>query len=350
MAKGKKTGAGETLSQLKADLKAGSFRRMYVLFGEEGYLLEYYRRQLRKKLVEGPAEDFNYHKFQEENWNLEELSEAVEAVPMMSEHTLVEIVDLDPFSRPDSERQKLMGILSELPDYCTVVWIFDVVAWKPDKRMKKLWEVMEPALQVEFTRQPESQLIPWIRRHLAAGQKTMSDELCRYLIMQTGGSMTILAAELEKLLCYTDQPEIVKKDIDDVVIPVMEAAIFDITKDVGAKNFDRALQKLRDLLRQDTEPIAVNAVIGRQLRQLYGAKLLAERGKGPYDLVKLYGIWDSAAREIYGQAKGVSKEMLRKGMLLSAQTDYAMKTSGGDSAALLEMMVLELAQACGGTR
>lgn len=349
VARTKKAGTADGYTQFKAELKAGTFRRMYVFFGEERYLLENYRQQLRKKLVSGPAEDFNYHRFHEENWDVDALAEAVEAIPMMSETSLVEVVDIDPFTRPESERQKLTEIFSSLPDYCTVIFIYDAVAWKPDKRMKKLWSAMDAvALQVEFTKQPEAQLIPWIRRHLATAEKTMSDELCRYLILQTGGSMTVLAAELQKLMCYTDQPQIVKKDIDDVVIPVMEAAIFDITKDIGAKNFDAALTKLRALLRQEAEPIAINAVIGRQLRQLYGAKVLAEHGKGPYDLVKLYGLWDSAAREIYNQAAGFRKPMLRQGILLSAQTDYAMKTSGGDQEQLLELLIIRLAESCGG--
>ncbi len=349
MAKSKKAGA-EGYNSLKAELKAGAFHRMYIFFGEERYLLEYYRQQLRKKLVSGPAEEFNYHRFQEENWDVDALAEAVEAIPMMSERSMVELIDLDLFGRPETERQKLTELIGNLPEYCTLVCIYDALSWKPDKRMKKLWGAIETAaLEVEFSKQPESQLIPWIRRHLATGQKTMSDELCRYLILQTGGSMTVLAAELQKLMCYTDQPQITRHDIDAVVIPVMEAAIFDITKDIGSKNFDGALRKLRDLLRQDTEPIAINAVIGRQLRQLYGAKVLAEHKKGAYELGRLYGLWDSAAREIYSQASGFRKPLLKQAVQLSAETDYAMKTSGGDQEQLLELMLLRLAQGCGGT-
>ena len=40
------------------------------------------------------------------------------------------------------------------------------------------------------------------------------------------------------------------------------------------------------------------------------------------------------------------KHFLRRAALLSAQTDYAMKTSGGDQEQLLELMVLKLAAAC----
>ena len=336
---------------LKSELKAGVFRRMYVFYGEEDYLRENYRKQLRNKLVSGPAEEFNYHRFTEENWSLEAISEAVEAVPMMSEYSLVEISDVNLFQRPDSERTQLSELLTELPDYCVLLLIYDALEWKPDKRIKKLWEpISRQALEVDFPRQPESQLLPWIRRHLATGKKAMRDDLARYLILQTGGSMTVLAAELQKLMSYTDQQEITRNDIDAVVIPVMEAAVFDITGDLGRKDFEGALEKLRNLLRQDTEPIVINAVIGRQLRQLYGAKILSDHGKGPFDLAKLYGIRDFAAREVYQQARGFQKSVLRQAILLSSRTDYAMKTSGGDAAELLEMMVLRLGALSGGTR
>ena len=354
MAKGKNTASTAAgYAALKAELKAGTFRRMYVFYGEESYLLEHYRGQLKKKLVSGPAEDFNYHRFTEENWSVEALSEAVEAIPMMSQYSLVEMIDVDLFDRqrPDSERQRLAEIFAELPEYCAVVCIYDAAPWKPDKRMKKLWEAVEQtALIVEFPKQSERELIPWIYRHLAQGNKTATDDLCRYLILQTGGSMTILAAEIDKLLSYSDQPAITRHDIDAVVIPVMEAAIFDITGEIGKRNFDGALQKLRNLLRQDTEPIAINAVIGRQLRQMYCAKVLSEHGKGPYDLAKLCGIRDFAARELYTQARGFDKPVLKQAAGLSAETDYAMKTSGGDQTELLEMLILRLAERSGRSR
>lgn len=346
MAKKKSAGTGG-YEQFKAELRSGQFHRIYAFYGEESYLRDHYRGQLKKKLVDGPAEDFNYHRFTEENFSLEALSEAVEAIPMMSEYSLVELLDVELFQRSESDRNALAEIFDHVPETCVILLVWDAMEWKPDRRYKKLWGAMEKnLLQVEFQKQPESQLVPWIRRHLAAGHKTMSDDLCRYLILQTGGSMTILASELEKLLCYSDQPEIVRQDIDAVVIPVMEAAIFDVTKDIGRKDFNGALQRLRDLVRQEAEPIAINAVIGRLFRQLYAAKVLQEHRKSAYDLAQLYGLRDFAAREVFNQAGGFRKQLLRRAALLSAQTDYAMKTSSGDQEALLELMVLKLAAAC----
>ena len=352
MAKKKRKDEIDSYGLFKQQLKNGEYRPIYAFFGEESYLTDNYRRELKKRLVDGPAEDFNYHRFTEENWNVEALAEAVDAIPMMSEYSFIEIVDMNLFSMDESTRNALAEIFSSMPEYCVILLVYDAVPWKPDKRMKKLWgSISDKLLEVEFEKQSEAQLIPWIRRHLATAKKVMSDELCRYLIMQTGGSMTTMAAELQKLMSYTDQAEITRKDIDDVVIPVVEAEVYKITKDIGGKNFDEALQRLRDLVRQDVDPIMINATIGRQMRQMYVAKVLQENKKGPYELKELCDIrWESQAKELYNQSAGFRKQLLRRAALLSAETDYAMKRSAGDKQELLELMILKLAKACMGGR
>ena len=339
----KKTNS-EDYQLFKQELKQEHFGRMYVLHGEESYLVESCRNALKKKLVSGFAEDFNYHRFNGESWSIEAFQEAVEAIPMMSETSMVEVSDINFFGFPESERNMMTEIFSDIPDYCTIVFVY-TGEWKPDKRIKKLYAAMEAVAKVfELSKQPESELIPWIRRELRKAGKDISDDLCRYLLLQTGGSMTTIAAELNKLTAYTDQPQICRKDIDDVVIPVLEAAVFSITKDIGAKDFDAALVKMKNLLRQDTEPIMINAVIGKQYRQMYMAKVLSEKGKGAYEFGKLSGLWDSAAREIYGHARGFKKQQLRDCVTLCAETDYQMKLSNTADEILLESLLLRMGQ------
>lgn len=328
----------------KDDLKSGQFKRVYVLHGEESYLVNSCRTALKKKLIDPLTEDFNYHRFTSENFSLEAFSEAVEAIPMMSEFTLIEITDINFFAFPEDERNFMAEIFSDVPDYCTILFVYDAVEWKPDKRVKLYTALKGIVSEIELNKQSERELIPWIRRTVGAYKKVMQDDLCRYLINQTGGSMTVMAAELEKLVHFTDQTEITRYDIDQVVIPVLEAAIFDITRAIGDKDFDSALLKLKDLLRQDTEPIVINAVIGKQLRQMYLAKILAEHGKDAYELTQLYGIRDFAAKQVYQQARGFKKPQLKEGCRICAQVDYDMKTSGGNGEDLLETALLQIAQ------
>ena len=333
--------------QMKADIKNDQLRNLYVFFGEERYLLQHYRSELRRKTVAGPAEDFNYHCFTDETWSVDAFADALDAIPMMSERSFIEIIDINLFDKQwsDSDRQQLAELFSGLPDYCTVVLVYDAIAWKPDKRMKKLWEPISKAgLEVEFKIQPEHQLIPWILRHLAHYGKTMSSDTCRYLILQTGGYMATLAAEIEKLCSYSDQQTLNRNDIDEVVIPVLDAEIYHISDAIRQRDFELAIRKLRSLLQQNIEPILINAAIGRQLRNLYIAKVLAEHGRSALDLMKLCGISENNAKWIFNQATKFKKPVLKEGILLCADTDLSMKSTGADSAELLEMIVFQLAE------
>lgn len=331
-----------------AELKSGSFHQAYAFYGKERYLLEFYRRELRGKLVSGPAEDFNYHRFTEENYSLEAFSDAINAIPMMSEYSLVELVDVDVFSQSTADCKVLAEIFENLPDYCVLLLVYEDAAWKGEKLTQKRWAGLnEKLLQVEFSTQTEQALVPWIKKHLKTGNKTISNDLCRYLIAQTGGAMTTLNAELEKLVCYSEQEEITRADIDAVVIPVLEAAIYQLTDDILKKDFGGALQRLQALLRQEYEPTAINGSIGTQLQQLYAAKLLQEHGGSAFDLTKIYPRVKSwQARRVYAQAGSFHKTLLKRAMLICAETDYAIKTSGGDKEELAQMMILRLSEAC----
>lgn len=338
----------EGYQQFLSELKSGSFHQVYAFYGKERYLLEFYRRELRSKLVSGPAEDFNFHQFTEENYSLEAFSDAVNAIPMMSEYSLVELVDVDVLSQSAADCKLLAEIFENMPEYCVLLLVYEDVDWKGEKLAQKRWAgLTKMLLQVEFSTQPEQALVPWIKKHLKAGDKIISNDLCRYLISQTGGSMTTLNAELEKLICYSEESEITREDIDAIVIPVLEAAIYQITDDILKKDFDGALQRLQTLLRQEYEPTAINGSIGSQLQQLYAAKLIQAHGGSAFDLTKIYPRVKSwQARRIYAQAGAFHKPLLKRAMKICAETDYAIKTSGGDKEQLVQMMILRLAEAC----
>lgn len=84
-------------------------------------------------------------------------------------------------------------------------------------------------LAVEFAKQEGRELINWVRRHFLRRKKEIDDRLCEYLIFITGGTMTALSTEIEKICAYTEETVIRRADIDALVEPVLDAVVFDIT-------------------------------------------------------------------------------------------------------------------------
>lgn len=341
MAKKQETGG---LAALKADLKAQQFRRLYLFYGEERYLLEHYLALLQKKLLDGPAQDFNYHRFPQGSAELQTLTDAVESVPMMAEHTLVQVDDLDLSKLSESFRDGLTALLSDIPDYCTVVFVFDTVPYKVDGRQKKFKAALEQGLAVEFARQSQRDLTAWIRKHALAAGKDISDKACEYLTFRTGGAMTTLASELDKLTAYAAGHEITIQDIDAVVIPVLDAQVFDMTDAIAAGNFDKAASVLGDLFHMQEAPIKLLAVLGKQLRQIYSARLALEAGKSASYLMDLWGMRSAyPAERLMQSARRFSLPWCRRAVIRCAETDLAMKSTGADGEDLMIGLLMELA-------
>lgn len=329
---------------LKAAVRNKNMDRLYFFFGEETFLMSYYLETIRKLLLDPLTESFNYHRFTSENFDLAAFLEAVENLPMMAEHTLVQVDDIDLFKLNESEREKIAAVFSDIPEYCTIVFTYLTIEWKPDKRMKKLWEQIDShGLAVEFRKQDIRELVPWISRHFAAQQKKISNDLCTYLIDITGGTMTALSGEIQKICAYSGTQEIRKSDIDAVTEPVLDAVVFQMTDRISQGAYEKAFQSLNQLLKMQQEPLAILGALGSHFRRLLVGKCLLERGKSAFDLQKLCGIPDYPARKLMESARRMDKAFCGRASELVLETDYRMKTSFDDSQRLLEMLVLQLA-------
>ena len=118
-----KTTPDKGYQKLKSDLAAGELGQVYIFHGEESYLREYYLGEVKKALVPAGFEEFNYHKLDGRTITMAELSEAVEAMPMMAERTMVVVTDCDRFKLAEDARTMLISMLEDFPEYCCRVFV-----------------------------------------------------------------------------------------------------------------------------------------------------------------------------------------------------------------------------------
>lgn len=342
---GKQNESGLALQELKAELKAKTPGRLYFFHGEEVFLLRHYTGQLKKLLVEPLTESFNYHKLTAETFDLDVLADCVENLPMMAQSTLVCVDEIDIFKFNEGDREKVISVISDIPEYCTVVFCYGTTPWKPDKRLKKLYEaVTKYGKVVEFCKQERRDLVPWIIRHFAANGKQISQELCLYLIDITGGTMTALAGEIAKICAYSGADAICKSDIDAVTEPVLDAVVFDMTELMSSGQYGKAMLKLDQLKKMQQEPLAILGAIGLHFRKLGAAKMLRNAGKNSGDMMRLYGGTEYGAKRTMDAAGRFSSAFYEKASKLILDTDYQIKTSGDDPDRLIELLVMKLAQ------
>jgi len=334
-----------SLQMLRTAIREKNTQRLYFFHGEETFLMNHYLEQLRKLLIDDVTESFNFHKLNGENFDIQTLADAVENLPMMAESTMVWVDEIDLFKMPEADREKMIDIFSDVPDYCTLVFTYVTTPWKPDKRQKKLWDAVERyGTVVEFPKQEQRDLVAWIARHFAAEKKSISQDLCVYLIDITGGTMTALASEISKICAYSEADAICRADIDAVVEPVLDAVVFQMTDLLSRNAYGPALQKLRQLFKMQQEPIAILGTISAHFRRLGIARTLLDNGKTSVELMRLCNMQDYPARKTMSAAGRFSASFYARVAEEIMETDRQMKTSYDEPERLLEMLVMQIAQ------
>lgn len=328
--------------KLKKDLSAGTPGQLYILHGEETYLRDHYLGRLREVILTGGLGEFNRHDLSAKDMSPHALEEAVDCLPMMAERTLIEVTDFDLFKAGEEDREGYIRILSSLPDYCCLVFLYDVLEYKPDARTRLATAVREHGTAVNFARQNPRELADWVRRHFRAQGKDIDPRLCEELIFLCGDLMHSLQQEIGKIAAYARGDKITREDIEAVATPQLSAVVFRIADAIGEKNFDRAAATLGELYQMQKSPYEIMGAFGKQMRQLYSARLALAGGKGAAWVARLWGMRYPADR-LLASARRFSLPWCRNAVIRCARTDLAMKSTGQDAKELLTTLLLELA-------
>ena len=331
------------LAQLKKDLAQGKPGRLYVFHGEETYLRDHYLGKLREVLLSGGMGEFNLHRLRPADVNPRALEEAVDCLPMMAERTMVLVTDFDLFKAGERDREEYIRTLSQLPEYCCLVFVYDLLEYKPDARTKLAAALKANGTAVNFQRQEQGDLVDWVRRRFKALGKEIDPRLALELISLCGDLMTTLIGEIEKVGAYARGPKITRADIDAVAAPQLDAVVFEMTDAIGAGSFDQAASVLGELFQMQEPPQKILWSLGRQMRQIYSARLALESGKGSREVSALWGIKPYPADKLMRSARRFTLGWCRQAVVRCAQTDLDMKSTGRDGQELLTTLLLELA-------
>ncbi len=328
---------------LKTAIKNKQPGNLYLFHGEETYLQEYYLKQIRSMLLPDGLEEFNHRTARGKECTLDWLEQAVDSLPVMSERTLVEVEDWDPFTLPKDDMPRFLKIVQDIPEYCCLIFVYDTIPCKADGRSKLANFLKERNANVTFNRQEQSDLIAWICRGFRATNHTISNEDARYLIFHCGNDMTNLASEISKLSAYCKQQQITQADIDLVTIPVIEAVVFQITDAIAARDFNKAAAVMADLLHSQEEPYMIIAVLGKYFRQLYTAKLCLEHYESKESFMQLWGMKNSyPAEKLLAAAKKFSLGWCRYAVRRCTEVSIDFRNTYGEEINLLTALLMEL--------
>lgn len=336
----------ETLDygKLKRTLKEEGPQRIYLLYGPEEYLREDFTAALKTMCLPDGEDDFSYKRLNQESFSVRAFCDAVDALPFLTERTFVEVRGIDLNHITESDADKLTKQVGDIPEYCTLAFVQEA-GFEPDGRKKLIKAIRKNGRDVEFTEQPQSSIVKWVRKRFAAHEKQIDPATADYLINYSGHLMQQLIPEIEKVAAYTKGDVVTTADIDAVASKSPETAVYELSDQLAIRNYDGAARVMGELLgRKDTEPIMLLAMIANQMRNIYAAKLAEREQREKGYLAEVTGVrFDFLIRKLRENAKRFSIARLERAIVLCAETDYAMKSTAADDENLLKELLVKLA-------
>ena len=265
---------------IKEQVKNGAIGNLYLLYGEEPYLVAMNVGRLKKALLEPDDELMNFDLI-EEGSDTDSIRASIETLPMMVERRVVLIRNAHIFEG-GAAYTGLEKVFEDIPDTVTVI----VQEEKVDKRSKVYKAIAKNGQVFELNRLEEGPLISWVAYLFRKAGVTVGRNEIAYLLSLTGNDMSRIESETGKLLSYVKEKGVCRReDIDAIVSPTIEARIFKMTDQLGAGRRSDAYQSYRDLLAAGEPVQRIFFMIIRQFRLLYKASLFSSKDR--YEAAKV---------------------------------------------------------------
>lgn len=315
------------------DVKNGQFKNIYLLYGEERYLIRQYRDKLKKALsTEGDT--MNYAEYEGADINVREIIDLAETLPFFAERRLILIEESKLFQKGGDE---LAEYLSALPDTTYFVFVENEV----DKRSKLYKAAAKYGSVVEFVTQTDEILKKWIVGRIAKEGKNITQAAFSLFIGKTGTDMENIEKELEKLLCYTMEKEVIEpEDVDAITTEQISNKVFEMVDAIAAHKQKLALDLYYDLLALKEPPMRIMYLIVRQFQILLTVKVMGSQGFGNKEIAAKAGCPEWAVRKYQGQARVFTLEAIKNAIADGVNYEEAVKTGRMNDQMAVELFIV----------
>ena len=335
----------------KKHIKSREFARVYFLFGNEGFLIDFFCNQLAEKTAGKDFADFNLKKLDGRQTDLDEISDCTSVYPMMGEFTCTVVTDF-PLNTLVGDKGKIStdfeAIINDTPE--TAVLVFKNETLEIDEKNSKWTKIIKYIDKAGICARLDKRTGSALTKVITDGAKkrgcSISKENALYFISLAGDDMNTLKNELDKTCAYIGGGEITREAIDKTVIISVEAKIFSLSRFIINNEADKAFETLANLFKLREEPVVILGVLAKAYIDMYRVKALKATGAPVQKLEEYFPssykgrsfIITNAARD----GAGYSIEQLGAALDVLSQADARLKSTGENPTVVLEELVLRL--------
>lgn len=307
-----------TIIDLEKQLKSTELNSIYLLYGEELYLLESALKKIKNNfgnLVKG----INYIEIDENN--IDELIPDMQTPAFGFSKKLIVVRNTNIFKREakrkntkvNEEKDKINEYIKENINIIqqTIVLVFIEETIDKGKLLSTLEEA--EAVICNFEYQKPDQISARLKAICNAYKVTIDGNTLKYFIEVVGTNMQDLINEIRKQIEYAgENGNITKESINLLAIKQIDSVIFDLTDSLGKKNISQAILVLNNLI-YSKEPIQkILITLYNHFKKLYITKLATRQNRNLAECMNLKANQMFLVNKYKTQSGYFKEEELRK--------------------------------------
>lgn len=307
------------MQTITEQLKRGNLSRVQLIYGEERYMVRYYKNGLKQKLSQ-PDDEMNCTVFSGEKAVPSAIADVAQILPFMAPQRLVVIQESGLFKKASD----MVDFIENFPDTTYVVFVESEV----DKRNRLYKWVSKNGCVTECRQQNAATLGKWVAGYVKRAGKSITPEASALLMERVGSDMELLSGELEKLIAFTgEKTSIDRTEVEAISSGVTVSRIFDMIDAVAQREQKKALRLYGDLVENKESPMSILYLFSRHINILLQIKELIATGAGQGEIAKKIGIPPFTVKKYAAQAQHFKRKQLLK--MLESRADSEEKFKSG---------------------
>lgn len=317
------------------NIKTGNLDNVYMVCGDEDYLLEKSIKLLKSDYKGNGFSDMNVNIFDTDSLDGRKVVESINMMPFMSDKKLVIIKSDNIFNKTNNEFKNIEEDIIKYIKNPLNSTIFIIVSKKIDKRTKIYKAFKKHSSVIELNKLDYKTLKTYVSNKINKEGKNIDIESLEFLLesfnylnRDSKENLYGVNNELNKLIAYSNS--INNKNINIEIIETIltlniENDVFKLIDSLNNKNFKKSYERLNDLLNKGEPTLLIMVSIANHMKNLYKIKVLTEQGYSPKAIKEKTKLHPFVIKKGIVQSKNYSINNLTQNIDFILELDYKLK-------------------------
>jgi DNA polymerase-3 subunit delta len=335
---------------LENKIKKNEISNFYIFCGFNESLIKSSVNKISSRILNKDFIDLNYFEYDGNTVQYDEILNACETLPFMSEKKVVVVYRSD-FLTDRTKNvnkngidivKKLKDYASNIPKHCTLIMYY-VYDNDREKMSSKVKAFDKKACVVEFTKIKGAVLQRKVKELFDERKKNINKAELSFFCSEVENNMDIIKNEIDKLCDYVGERDIEREDILELASKKSDNDIFNLVDFLSQKRTELAINILDELMFRGEKATSILSMIERQFNIMLNLKLGMDKGKGKEELSREFRIHPYVCEKMMVQCRNYTLKQLIKSEEICVETEKELKSQGSDDKIKLELLLIKTA-------